>query len=207
MNVVVGRRETLVLGLLVLGLLALGLGVPAGLCLTHSGPFTPAAGPLTARIVDDATGAPLAARVAVTDANGSLVAIAGKPEHVQQLGKRWCYVDGAFSVALPAGGATIEIRRGLETRPLVGARVPWRARQAGREDVPPASLDRPAREGLRQRRSPCASPRACRRGPRDAGGGSQCPQSADPRRPAFAQRRIVQGAGSTTARPPITRST
>ena len=96
MNVVVGRRETLVLGLLVLGLLALGLGVPAGLCLTHSGPFARAAGWLTAQVVDDATGAPLAARVAVTDGTAPR-GIEGKHEHVQQLNKRWCYVDGAFA--------------------------------------------------------------------------------------------------------------
>ncbi len=73
---------------------------------------------LDARIVDDASGAPVAARVAVTDTNGKFVEIDGKHEHVQQLDKRWCYVDGVFAVHVPASGVTIDIRRGLEARPL-----------------------------------------------------------------------------------------
>jgi len=73
---------------------------------------------LEARIVDDASGAPVAARVAVTDANGKFLEIEGKHEHVQQLNKRWCYVDGSFAVSLPSSGATVDIRRGLETRPF-----------------------------------------------------------------------------------------
>ncbi len=73
---------------------------------------------LDARIVDDASGAPVAARVAVTDTNGRQLEIEGRHEHVQQLNKRWCYVDGSFAVSIPTAGATIDIRRGLETRPL-----------------------------------------------------------------------------------------
>ncbi len=73
---------------------------------------------LDARIVDDATGAPLAARVAVTDSDGKFVEIDGQHAHVQYLGKRWCYVDGSFALAVPASGVEIEIRRGLETLPL-----------------------------------------------------------------------------------------
>jgi hypothetical protein len=69
-------------------------------------------------VVDDATGVPLAARVAITDYCGKSVEIDGRHEHVDQLNKRWCYVDGSFSVAIPNSGATIEIRRGLEVRPL-----------------------------------------------------------------------------------------
>jgi hypothetical protein len=77
-----------------------------------------AGGRLEARVVDDATGAPLAARVAVTNPDGKFVEIDGQHAHVLYLGKRWCYVDGSFALAVPASGATIEIRRGLETRPL-----------------------------------------------------------------------------------------
>jgi len=108
------RHRAVVLGLLTLGLLALG-----GLGVTHYGPFARTAGVLNARVVDEASGAPVAARVAVTDVNGRPLEIAGKHEGVQQLGKHWSYVDGEFAVAVPAGGATVEIRRGLETRPLV----------------------------------------------------------------------------------------
>jgi hypothetical protein len=73
---------------------------------------------LEARIVDDSSGAPVAARVAVTDKDGKFLEIEGKHEHVQQLNKRWCYVDGSFAVSIPGSGATVDIRRGLETRPL-----------------------------------------------------------------------------------------
>ncbi len=73
---------------------------------------------LQAKVVDDATGAPVAARVAVTDPDGKFVEIEGTHEHVQYLGKRWCYVDGSFALTIPASGAQIEIRRGLETLPL-----------------------------------------------------------------------------------------
>lgn len=111
---VLGRGRTVVLTVL-----AAGLGGLAALGLAHAGPFAPRTGEVRARVMDDGTGAALAARVAVTDANGKPVDVAGAHGHVQQLGKRWSYVDGAFTLAVPAGGATIEIRRGLETRPLV----------------------------------------------------------------------------------------
>jgi hypothetical protein len=77
-----------------------------------------ARGRLEALVIDDATGAPLAARVTVTNSDGKVVEIEGKHEHVQYLDKRWCYVDGSFALAIPASGATIEIHRGLETLPL-----------------------------------------------------------------------------------------
>jgi hypothetical protein len=83
---------------------------------------------LEARVVDDATGAPLAARVAVTNPDGRFVEIEGKHEHVQYLGKRWCYVDGSFALTVPESGATIEIRRGLETLPL-SATIPGKGGQ------------------------------------------------------------------------------
>jgi len=78
----------------------------------------PASTRLEARILDDATGQPLAARVAITNADGKFLEIEGDHAHVQYLGKRWCYVDGTFAVSIPASGADIEIRRGFETRPL-----------------------------------------------------------------------------------------
>lgn len=73
---------------------------------------------LEGRIVDDATGRPLAARVAVTNPDGKFLEIEGTHEHVLYLGKRWCYVDGSFALKLPEAGAQLEIRRGFETRPL-----------------------------------------------------------------------------------------
>ena len=111
-----GRRSAVVAGLLLLCLCG-----AVYLWRTHSLPFARVDGRLEGRVVDDATGGPLAARVAVTDSNGRFLEIEGKHEHVQQLSKRWCYVDGAFTLSLPAAGATVEIRRGLETRPLVEA--------------------------------------------------------------------------------------
>jgi hypothetical protein len=134
MSLGLGRR-----GAVVVGLLALGLGSLVALRLTHSGPFARSAGRLLAHVVDDQAGGPLAARVAVTDPNGKPIEIEGEHEHVQQLGKRWCYVDGEFSVSLPAKGATIEIRRGLETRPLV-------------ETVQGGAPDKPAEKTFRLRR-------------------------------------------------------
>ncbi len=73
---------------------------------------------LEASVVDDATGEPLAARVAITDSQGKFIDVEGRHEHVLYLGKRWCYVEGSFALAVPKGGASIEIRRGFETRPL-----------------------------------------------------------------------------------------
>ncbi|MDI9433152.1 MAG: CehA/McbA family metallohydrolase [Planctomycetota bacterium] len=73
---------------------------------------------LEGRIVDDANGQPLAARVAVTDADGKFVEIHGRHEHVEYLGKRWCYVDGSFALTIPSDGISLEIRRGFETLPL-----------------------------------------------------------------------------------------
>src|SRR5512140_1352792 len=79
---------------------------------------------LQAEVVDDATGKPLAARVALTDANGKFVELDGTHDHVQYLDKRWCYVDGTFTVGLPDKGVQVEIRRGFETRPLVASLTP-----------------------------------------------------------------------------------
>ncbi len=73
---------------------------------------------LQGEIVDDGSGKPLAARVSIQDSCGKTLEIEGPHMHVEYLGKRWCYVDGSFLVDLPAGGLTLEIRRGFETRPL-----------------------------------------------------------------------------------------
>ena len=62
--------------------------------------------------------------------NGKFVEAEGTHEHVQQLNKRWCYVDGSFAVSIPPSGATIEIRRGLETRPLSETIPPQATEQA-----------------------------------------------------------------------------
>jgi hypothetical protein len=77
-----------------------------------------AANRFEAHVVDDLTGQPLAARVAVTDAHGKFVEIEGDHAHVDYLQKRWCYFDGEFSLVLPPGGVSLEIRRGFETLPL-----------------------------------------------------------------------------------------
>jgi hypothetical protein len=95
-------------------LLLIGSWAMGGCCAAAAG----TGARLEARVVDDATGAPLAARVAVTNPDGKFVEIEGQHEHVQYLGKRWCYVDGSFALTVPASGAEIEIRRGLETLPL-----------------------------------------------------------------------------------------
>jgi len=89
-----------------------------GLALSCILPSVAAATRLEAQLVDDATGQPMAARVAVTNEFGQFVEIEGKHSHVQYLAKRWCYVDGGFTLATPKAGMVIEIRRGLETRPL-----------------------------------------------------------------------------------------
>ena len=70
-------------------------------------------------IVDDQSGNPVAARICMKDTCGNTLEVDGSHTHVEYLGKRWCYVDGSFSLQLPAQGFTIEIRRGFETRPLI----------------------------------------------------------------------------------------
>jgi hypothetical protein len=67
---------------------------------------------LEVRIVDDKTGEPIAAAVVITDGDGKAVEIEGKHPHVGYLGKRRCYVDGAFSLAARATPLTIELRHG-----------------------------------------------------------------------------------------------
>jgi len=78
----------------------------------------PAGNRLEARILDDAHGQPLAARVSVTEADGAALEIEGPHAHVQHLGQRWCYADGSLAVRIPGSGAVVAIRRGFETRPV-----------------------------------------------------------------------------------------
>jgi len=76
---------------------------------------------LEGRVVDDAAGEPVAARVAITNAHGKFVEIEGEHAHVQYLDKRWCYVNGSFTAAITDSETGIEIRRGFEVRPLLAA--------------------------------------------------------------------------------------
>ncbi|MCW5980023.1 MAG: CehA/McbA family metallohydrolase [Bryobacteraceae bacterium] len=73
---------------------------------------------LEGRIVDDRTGQPLAATLLLVDENGKPVEIDGEHAHVEYLGKRRCYVDGAFALNARPGRLRAEVRRGLETLPL-----------------------------------------------------------------------------------------
>ncbi|MCP5524971.1 MAG: CehA/McbA family metallohydrolase [Verrucomicrobiales bacterium] len=98
----------------------------------------PAAG-FEGRIVDDATGAALAARVAVTNIHGEFLETEGRHSHVEYLGKRWCYVAGSFAFEVPEDGAGLEIRRGLETLP-----EHW--------EVEPLAAGKPAARTFRLRR-------------------------------------------------------
>ncbi|HEY5912767.1 MAG TPA: CehA/McbA family metallohydrolase [Verrucomicrobiae bacterium] len=88
------------------------------LALSFGAQRSAAATRLEARVIDEATGLASAARVAITNAQGRFVEIEGRHDHVEYLGKRWCYVDGSFAVKVPGPGAGIEVRRGFETRPL-----------------------------------------------------------------------------------------
>jgi hypothetical protein len=73
---------------------------------------------LEGRILDDATGRPLAATLALFDGDGKTVEIDGKHNHVQYLGKRRCYVGGSFVLNARPSHLIVEIRRGLETLPV-----------------------------------------------------------------------------------------
>ncbi len=74
---------------------------------------------LEVEVVDDKTGDPIAATVVFTEGEGKVVEIEGKHPHVEYLGKRRCYVDGIFALASHPTRLTIDLRRGLETMPLL----------------------------------------------------------------------------------------
>lgn len=73
---------------------------------------------LEGRILDGKTGQPVAATLLLSDGEGRPVEVDGKHSHVQYLGKRRCYVDGAFVLNNRPSRLAIEVRRGLETLPL-----------------------------------------------------------------------------------------
>jgi hypothetical protein len=73
---------------------------------------------LEGRILDDGTGQPVAATLLLHDADGKTLEIDGKHSHVHYLGKRRCYVDGAFVLSARPNRLTVEVRRGLETLPV-----------------------------------------------------------------------------------------
>jgi len=70
---------------------------------------------LEGRIVDDKTGQPVAATVMITDGEGKPLEIDGKHAHVEYLGRRRCYVDGAFPLIGRPNHLMVEVRRGLDT--------------------------------------------------------------------------------------------
>ena len=69
-------------------------------------------------VVDAESGHPIVATVSVTDAHGETIEIEGAHGHVEYLDRRWCYVDGNFTLNAADSQATIEVRRGPETLPL-----------------------------------------------------------------------------------------
>jgi hypothetical protein len=73
---------------------------------------------LEGRVLDDKTGMPVAATLVLSDGDGKPLEIDGKHAHVQYLGKRRCYIDGAFVLSARPSRMTVELRRGLETLPL-----------------------------------------------------------------------------------------
>jgi hypothetical protein len=71
---------------------------------------------LEARILDDADGKPLAARVRVTDADGKALDLEGPHAHVQYPAA--LVLRRRFAVGQDPGlGRVVAIRRGFETRP------------------------------------------------------------------------------------------
>jgi len=61
----------------------------------------------------------IAARCYLTDSDGFSRAPIGALERLTLItGEPYFYADGGFSVALPAGPATLEVVQGLETSPL-----------------------------------------------------------------------------------------
>lgn len=73
---------------------------------------------LEGRILDDKTGQPVAATLVLADGEGKRLEIEGKHSHVEYLGQRRCYVDGAFVLNARPSRLVVELRRGLETVPL-----------------------------------------------------------------------------------------
>ena len=74
---------------------------------------------LEGRILDDKTGQPVAATLALTDGEGKRLEIEGKHAHVEYLGKQRCYVDGTFVLNARPPRLVVDLRRGFETLPLL----------------------------------------------------------------------------------------
>jgi hypothetical protein len=82
------------------------------------------------RVTDAATGKPTPVRVRFTDAAGTLRPPLGRLAdfatgpgedvggHLRLGGQRFCYIDGACEVRLPAGPVTVEVHKGPEYAPL-----------------------------------------------------------------------------------------
>ena len=98
------------------------------------------------RIVDAETGEPVAASVAISTGGGEAVEIEGEHGHVEYLDRRWCYVDGEFTLSEldpEISSLTVEVRGGPETLTLKeGVELP----SAGR-DFPLRRWVRMAEEG------------------------------------------------------------
>ena len=73
--------------------------------------------PFEVRVLDAATGAPLAATVFLADETGRPIVPDGAPAKVEYLGRTRYYVDGRVSIARPPRELTVEVRRGFETLP------------------------------------------------------------------------------------------
>ena len=74
---------------------------------------------LKGSIVDDDTGQPASATVSLITEEGDVLAPKGPHDLAYYLDKKRWYVDGDFSVVSPVPRVTFEIRRGLETLPIV----------------------------------------------------------------------------------------
>jgi hypothetical protein len=82
------------------------------------------------RVTDAATGKPTPARLRITDTGGRYYAPLGRSAsfptgageevggQVEIGGLQWAYIDGACEVQLPPGPLTVEIRKGVEYRPV-----------------------------------------------------------------------------------------
>jgi len=71
----------------------------------------PAATRFEGHVLDEVSGQPLAARVAITNVNGKFIELEGDHPHVQYLEKRWRYVDGSFVAQIPPAGAGLDPAR------------------------------------------------------------------------------------------------
>ncbi len=76
------------------------------------------------RITDAVSGKPLKATVAVWNQEGKEIDLDESTEYAIYLGKKRWYVDGQFSISGHKEKLNIEIRRGLETLPIITTLLP-----------------------------------------------------------------------------------